>query len=129
MALTLEQAEKIVQGARRKAEEVGVNISVAVVDAGGHLVALSRMDGARLHTPDMARGKAFAAATLQRPSGELAQNAFYVAGPQVAGGLIVPLPGGVPIRQGEQVIGAVGVGGGAEHDVPCAEAGLAALQG
>lgn len=128
MALTLEQAEKMIEGARRKAEELGIAVSIAVVDAAGHLIALRRMDGARVTTPDMAQGKAFAAAIVQRPSAELMQMPFYSSGPEVAGGRIVPFPGGIPIREGDQIIGGIGVGGGTgEQDVQCAQAGLAQL--
>lgn len=129
MALTLEQAERIIAGARRKAEELGIAVSIAVVDAGGYPIAISRMDGARFVTPEMARGKAFAAAAFRRESAQLSQSPFFASGPQVAGGTIIALPGGIPIYEGDQVVGAVGVGGGTgEQDVECALAGLEQLK-
>lgn len=128
MALTLEQAERIVQGARRKAVELGVAITVAVVDDGGHLVALSRMDGARFITVDVALGKAFTAAAFQRESAQVGQNPFLAAGPELSGGRIVPLGGGLPVRLGNQVVGGVGASGAtADQDAECAKAGLAQL--
>lgn len=129
MPLTLEQAERIIKGAQEKARELGIAVSVAVVDAGGHLIALSRMDGARFLSPDITRGKAFTAAAFQRETAQLAQIPFFASGPQVAGGTIVALPGGIPIREGDEVVGAVGVGGGtSEQDVECAQAGIARLK-
>ncbi|MFQ5879623.1 MAG: heme-binding protein [Dehalococcoidia bacterium] len=126
MALTLEQAGKIIQGARGKAAELGITVTIAVVDAGGHLVALSRMDGARFPTTDIARGKAFTAAAFQRESAQMGQNPFFATGPELGGRRVVPLGGGIPIRQGDQVVGGVGVSGGtSDQDVECAQAGLA----
>lgn len=125
MALTLEKAERIIAGAFRKANELGIAISVAVVDANGHLVALRRMDGCRQISPEMALRKAFTAAAFQRDTEALRQVPFFASGPVVAGKMIVALPGGLPIREGEQVIGGVGAGGGTgEQDAECARAGL-----
>ncbi len=131
MALTLDQADSIIKGAREKASELGIKVSIAVVDSGGHIVAQGRMDGARIITIDMSRGKAFTAVAFQSETQALAerfgQNMFFGSGPDLSQGKIVPLPGGVPIRQGEEVVGAVGVGGGSgEQDVECAKAGLTA---
>jgi glc operon protein GlcG len=128
MALTLDQAETIVHGAIAKAKEIGIIISAVVVDAGGHPIAISRMDGARFLSADISRGKAFTAAAFQRDSGQLGGVPFFASGPQVGGGMIVALPGGVPIREGDVVVGAVGCGGGTgEQDVECSQAGIAAL--
>lgn len=132
MPLTLEQAVKIIQGAQQKATDLGVNVTIAVVDAGGHLVALHRMDGAAFPTAEIAPGKAFTAVSFKSESAQLMQRlgqvAFFASGPQLAGGRLTLLPGGIPIREGDQVIGAVGVAGATgEQDVECARAGLAAL--
>jgi cob(I)alamin adenosyltransferase len=129
MPITLDQADKIIKGARDKANELGIKVSIAVVDSGGHLIALSRMDGARFLTIDMSRGKAFTSVAFYGETEQLAQrmgqNMFFGSGPGIAQDKIVMLPGGIPIREGEQVIGAVGVGGGTgEQDVECAKAGL-----
>jgi uncharacterized protein GlcG (DUF336 family) len=107
-------------------------MSFAVVDAGGYLIALVRMDGAGLLTPSIAHSKAYTAAVFRRASAELGKMAetrpqFFArivnigSVPLVAGG------GGVPIRQGAEIVGAVGASGGTpEQDVECAQAGLTA---
>jgi uncharacterized protein GlcG (DUF336 family) len=128
VALTLDKAEMIVKGAIAKAKELGIIVSVVVVDAGGHPIAISRMDGARFLSADISRGKAFTAAAFQRESAQLSGSPFFASAPQVGGGMIVALPGGIPIREGDEVVGAVGVGGGTgEQDVECAQAGIAAM--
>ncbi len=71
MALSTETAEKILAGARAKASEMKVPMSFAVVDAGGYLIALVRMDGAGLLTPSIATSKAYTAALFRRASAEL----------------------------------------------------------
>ena len=71
MALTIDSAEKILAGARAKAREMQVPMSFAVVDAGGYLVALVRMDGAGLLTPSIAQSKAYTAALFRRTSAEM----------------------------------------------------------
>lgn len=131
MAITFDQAHRIIQGARQKAEELGVRVGIAVVDAGGHIIAQARTDGARIITIDMSRGKAFTAIAFEAETEQLAQrlgqSAFFGSGPDITAGKIVMLPGGIPIREGGQVVGAVGVGGASqEQDVECAKAGLAA---
>lgn len=132
MALTLEQVEKMIDAACQKAAAAGIRAGVAVVDAGGHLIAFKRMDGAGLVTVDMSIGKAFTAVafgfdTLMM-SQVMGQMTFFAAGPELAGGRIVPLGGGVPIRQGGDLAGAIGVGGGSpEQDDECAKAGITTL--
>ena len=82
----------------------------------------------RVLSADISRGKAFTAAAFQRDSGQLGGSPFFASGPQVGGGMIVALPGGVPIRDGDEVVGAIGCGGGTgEQDVECSQAGIAAL--
>jgi len=130
MALTIDSAEKILAGARAKAGEMKTPMSFAVVDAGGYLVALVRMDGAGLLTPSIAQSKAYTAALFRRTSAEMGQLAetrpqFFAsivnigAVPLVAGG------GGLPIRQNGEIVGAIGASGGTpEQDIECAQAGL-----
>ena len=131
MALSIEIAEKIIVGARAKASELKVPMTFAVVDAGGYLIALARMDGAGLLTPSIAQSKAYTAAVFRRTSAEMGKLAetrpqFFAsiahigAVPLIAGG------GGLPIRQGGEIIGGVGASGGTpDQDVECAQAGLA----
>lgn len=132
MPLSLDQSLKIIQGANQKATELGVRVTIAVVDAGGRLIALQRMDGAAFPTTEIAPGKAFTAASFGAESAQLAERMgqvpFFASGPQLAGGRMTLLPGGIPIREGNQVVGAVGVAGATgEQDVECARAGLAGL--
>jgi len=133
MPITLEEATRIVEKAHEKAEQLGVRVTAAVVDEGGHLIALGRMDGTPPISPKIAEGKAVAAALFLRDGASLLQMAqdrpvFYNAAERVAGAAIVPGPGSVLIHKGEQVVGAIGISGARpEQDLECAEAGLAAL--
>src|SRR5216683_1545979 len=73
MPLSLEDANQVVANAHVKAAEIGVNVTVAVVDEGGHLIALGRMDGAPPLSPQIAEAKAVGAAMLLRDGGSLLQ--------------------------------------------------------
>src|ERR671934_979204 len=103
MALTLDEANKIVAGAVAKAQEMNIKISVAVCDAGGRLVAFNRMDGAIWGSVYGSQGKAVASAGFARPSGELAERAGspIIQGIAAAeGGHMIPSQGAVPIIRG-----------------------------
>jgi uncharacterized protein GlcG (DUF336 family) len=131
MALTLVEANKVVQGAIDKAREMGIKISVAVCDAGGRLMAFNRMDGAIWASVYGSQGKAVASAGFGRASGELAERAGspIVQGIAAAeGGHMIPSQGAVPIVRQGAIEGACGVGGGtAQQDEDCARAGVAKL--
>lgn len=133
MPLNLRDAEKLIANAHAKAVALGVRVTVAVVDEGGHLVALGRMDGAMPLSPQIAEAKAVGAAMLLRDGGSLAQMAqdrpaFFHAVDRMARVPIIPGPGSVPITRDGAVLGAVGVSGARpEQDLECAEAGLAAI--
>ena len=131
MALTLDEANRIVEGAVAAATEMGIKINVAVVDAGGRLVAFNRMDGAIWGGAYGSQGKAVASAAFGRTSGELQERAGtpIISGILAAeGGHGIPSQGGVPIIRGGAVDGAVGVGGGtSQEDEDCASAGIAKL--
>lgn len=136
VALNLAGAEMILRAALQKASTEGFKMNIAVVDEGGHLIAFARMDGARPASANTALTKAVTAATFRQATGPLPpagepdillnlslQNA--AAG---SGGKITTLKGGVPIIVDDQVIGAVGVGGGSgEQDAEVATAGIQAL--
>lgn len=130
---TIEYAEaaRILKAAMAKAEVLGITVAVAVVDARGDLVAAGRMDGARWWWIQTCQGKAFAAAAYGLPSGELADRAnspVMQTVVQIHRGLLTPSKGAVPITRGDQIIGAVGVGGGtADQDEEVAREGAAAL--
>ena len=133
MSLTLVDAEKVIAAAQQKATGMGLNITVAVVDAGGHLVALQRMDAANPMSPMIALGKAVGAAMFRRDGAWLLSTAnerpaFWNAVKDMAGKAIVPGPGSLPITRAGAVVGAVGVSGAKpEEDLACAEAGIASL--
>ena len=131
MPLTLADANRIAQGALDKAKELNIKISVAVCDAGGRLVAFSRMDGAIWASVYGCQGKAVASVAFARPSGELAERAGspIVQGIAAAeGGHMIPSQGAVPIIRNGVAEGACGVGGGtAQQDEDGAGAGVAKL--
>jgi glc operon protein GlcG len=133
--LTLRGAETIVAGALASATELGVNINVAVVDEGGHLLAFARMDGARPASSYTAITKATTAATFRQPTGPISPggsqpdvllNLSIQNAAAASGGKVTTLLGGVPIVIDDQVVGAVGVGGAAsgEQDAEIAKAGI-----
>jgi glc operon protein GlcG len=134
--LNLGGAELILKEAQAKARTINVPVNIAVVDDGGHLIAFVRMDGARPASGYTAQTKAQAAATFRRPTGpvpsganpDLLLNFSLQSAAAVGGGRFTSLKGGIPIVMGEQVIGAVGVGGGTgEQDAEIAQAGIAGL--
>jgi uncharacterized protein GlcG (DUF336 family) len=131
MALTLVEANQVVQGAIDKAREMNIRISVAVCDAGGRLMAFNRMDNAIWASVYGCQGKAIASVAFGRASGELAERAGspIIQGIAAAeGGHMIPSQGAVPIVRNGVVVGACGVGGGtAQQDEDCARAGVAKL--
>ena len=132
MPLNLHEANELINRAHAKAAELGIRITVAVVDEGGLLVALARMDGAAPLTPQIAEAKAVGAAMLHRDGaslGELAKDrpGFFSVADRLVRVPIVPGLGSVLIKRDGKVLGAVGVSGGRpEQDLECAEAGISA---
>jgi uncharacterized protein GlcG (DUF336 family) len=131
MALTLAEANTVVEGALAAATEMGIKINVAVVDAGGRLLAFNRMDGAIWGGAYGSQGKAVASAAFGRSSGELQERAStpIISGILSAeGGHGIPSQGGLPIIRNGVIDGAVGVGGGSsQQDEDCSAAGIAKL--
>ena len=129
--VTSEAAAEMCAAAVAHAESIGVKINVAVVDAGGNLLAFRRMDGAFLHSVEIAQDKAYAAVSFGMPTG--AWHGVFKELPELRDGLVmrprfVTLAGGVPLMNGEQMIGGVGVSGASEQqDEACAEAAIAIL--
>jgi uncharacterized protein GlcG (DUF336 family) len=124
----------MMDAARDKAEEIGKPVSVAIVDAGGALMALERLNDAPSATVLVAEGKAVASAVMGRDSGRL--EAMAESLPSIINALMmrydgrfVPAQGGVVIRQGGEVLGAVGVSGAtSEEDEAIARAGAEAYE-
>ena len=131
--MNLQDAEKLIAAAQEKAASIGVKVTVAVVDEGAHLVALSRMDGANPMSPLIATGKAAGAALFRRDGAWLLSTAndrpaFWNAVKGMAGKDVVPGPGSLPVKRGDVVIGAIGVSGAAPNeDLACAEAAVSSL--
>ena len=130
MPVTLAEAQKAIAGAHARAAQLEIRVTVAVVDEGGLLVALGRMDGAIPLSPQVAEAKAVGAAMLHRDGASLAELAkdrpgFFAVADRLTRVPIVPGLGSVLIRREGRVVGAVGVSGGRpEQDLECAEAGI-----
>ena len=126
--LTLEAAKKIAVAAEAEARKNNWNVVIAVVDDGGHLVYLQRIDGTQTGSIDVAIGKARTSAAFKRPTkvfDELAKTRPSITSISPTA---VLLEGGVPVVVGGQVVGAVGVSGvTSQQDAQIAEAGIAAL--
>jgi uncharacterized protein GlcG (DUF336 family) len=128
--MTLERARKAISAAERKAAEIGQPMNIAVVDEGGNLVAFARMDGAWLGSIDIAMNKAFTSRAFDiatKDLGELSQPGKDFYGIHVSNhGRIMIFAGGVPLKEGNRVVGAIGVSGGSgKQDQSVAEAGAA----
>ena len=134
MSVTLAQASTIVDTALKKGRETHcAPLTVAVLDAGGHLVAFKREDKSGILRFDIAYGKAWGALGMGFGSRELAERAgknplFFGVLANVAQGRLVPVPGGVLIKDaGGAVLGAVGISGDvSDKDEVCAVAGIEA---
>lgn len=131
-SVMLEKAKKMIEAAEKKAIEIGVPMVIAVVDAGGNLVAQERMDNALLASVSIAFNKAYTAVALKMSTEQAAQ----VSQPgQSLYGLnttdncrMVIFGGGIPIWENGVLVGGIGVSGGSvEEDVSVAKAGLAAF--
>ncbi len=118
--ITALQARAVVDGAILKATTLGLNMDIAVVDAGGNLKAFLRMDGAWLGSIDIAVKKARTARLFDMPTGDiggLSQPGGPLYGIEHSNGGLVSFPGGVPLRASDgTVIGAVGVSGSSVED-------------
>ncbi len=130
--LSLGAANKAVQAALEACKKDGYRVSVSVVDRAGVLRVMGRADGAGPHTVDSSRKKAYTAASVRRPTSELADLITKVPTLQALrdmNGDILILGGGLPIEIGGEIIGGIGVGGapGAHLDDACAQVGLDAI--
>ncbi|MFO7921275.1 MAG: heme-binding protein [Nioella sp.] len=132
--ITLDQARTMVAAARATGRDMGLKpLSVAILDAGGHLLAFEREDGASPGRFEIARGKAYGAVMLGMPgSAQMARaedQAYFMAAMNgTFDGKVVPVPGGVLVRDaGGVILGAVGVTGDtSDNDAAVAVAGIEA---
>lgn len=130
--LTLRAATTLMKGAKAAARDLGVSISVAVVDSGGQLVAFERMDGADLVTIGLAQDKAWTALMNRMPTrdlGPLVQpGAAFYGYDSIGRGRTIVFAGGMPLERDGILLGGVGVSGGSvEQDQEIADAALAAF--
>jgi glc operon protein GlcG len=134
MPLTLDQTQMLIAAAHEHARGAGLEVTVAVVDEGGLLKALGRMDGAPPLSSQIAEAKAVGAAVWHRDGDQLAgvqdqRAAFFGQVSRLTRLPLIPADGSVLIREGDAILGAVGVSGAKpEEDRECAEAGLAAIR-
>ena len=129
MAITLAEANRMVQAAVAKADELSVKVSIAVCDAGGNLLAFNRMQGASAVSATVAQGKAAASAGFGRARGTLQADSPVIQSViATMGGRMLPAQGAVPVLKDGEVVGAIGGSGAtSQQDEECAQAGSAAL--
>ncbi|KAA9158707.1 heme-binding protein [Amycolatopsis acidicola] len=129
---TLEEAQQLIADARAQALALGKALSIAVVDYGGYLVALERMNGARPMTPSIALAKAYSAAVMQRPTAMLknwssSDPVFFSQVARMGHQPIVATLGGYTLKRDGEILGGVGVSGGSpEEDQAVCESVIAA---
>ncbi|MEE8351362.1 MAG: heme-binding protein [Rhodospirillales bacterium] len=132
--LSLDEAKKLINAAKRKADKIGVPMCISITDESGNLIAFERMDGAKVLSVSLSADKAFTAAISKRPTheyNELCQPGELVFGIHTSsGGRFTTVGGGYPVFAGKSVIGGIGLSGGAaEQDMECAQAALKAVKG
>jgi uncharacterized protein GlcG (DUF336 family) len=127
--LTAAGARSILDAALAEADRISVPECVAVVDAGGHLLAFGRSDGARIGSISIAHTKAVSAATRKRPTGEEGGgDPMLTVRLALAADRLTGIGGGFPIQVDGHVVGAIGVSSGTiDEDIVVARAGLAAI--
>lgn len=129
--LNAELSTAIIAGAEEEAEVLGVRVSIAVMDAGGHLLSFLRNSDAPWHTVDIAQDKAYTAVGFGMPTRMLGARIF--SAPEAVGQSLILRPrmlllgGGLPIHMDGVIVGGIGVSGATEdQDIACANAGLRA---
>lgn len=124
--LSLALAQTMANAAMAKCQSMGYKISVSVLDRGGLALVMLRDEGASLHTPESSDRKAYTARTFRQPSAAIVKR--IMDEPAVAGfkeyTRVIALQGGLPIKVGNDVIGAIGVSGSPGKDDVCAQAGI-----
>ncbi|MGI4861222.1 MAG: GlcG/HbpS family heme-binding protein [Janthinobacterium lividum] len=130
--VSLDEAQRLIAQGIQKAAEIGSPSNIAVVDAGGNLVAHARMDNAQIGSIDHSINKAFTSVACRSATGERGKDAqpgaqFYGIAGSIGGRAIV-FAGGLPLKAHEQIVGGIGVSGGTgEQDQSVAEAIVAAF--
>src|SRR5579875_2609068 len=131
MSLTLADARTALDAAEAKDAELGLKVSIAVVDPHGDLVGAARLDGASYFTPEIARGKAMVSAMFRQPSEAVAERGPTPIGQRLNvlhNGALIFHQGAVPVTKGDAVVGAIGVSGALpQQDQEIAQAGASAV--
>ena len=126
--LTLAEAQQVIAGAQAKMDEIGVKLTVSIVDGRGDLIALARVDGASWRTPYISQGKAVASATWGLSSADMAARWNEPIMPgfmALQGGRFIPSQGALPIYKDGDLVGAAGGSGGTpQEDEDCVRAGI-----
>jgi uncharacterized protein GlcG (DUF336 family) len=130
--ITLADARRVIAAAEKKAQEIGQPMNIAVVDQGGNLVAHVRMDNAWIGSVDISINKAWTSRAFDIATKDLATHSQ--SGEQFFGihasnhGRVMIFAGGIPLKRGDSVVGAIGVSGGSgKQDQTVAEAGAQAF--
>jgi glc operon protein GlcG len=137
LKLNWEGTNRILQAAVQKAQAMGIPMSIAVVDEGGHLLGFVRTDDGKIHNIRIAQVKARAAASNRMPTGKISSSGqpvddhMAIALPLAAGtDMYLTFKGGLPITIEGHCVGGVGVSGGTgDQDAEVAKAGIDALHG
>ena len=133
MVMNLDMAKKMIRAAIKRAEEMNRLCSVAIVDDRGFLVALHRMDNAPIPTVDIARDKAWTAAAFRMPTSDIvkfgdASSPGFGFNTQNWNDRLTTISGGLPIKDGDNVVGGIGVSGGTpEEDIAVCQSALATV--
>ncbi len=127
--LSAADAHILIDGAKAKAQEIGVPMCIAVVDESGNLIAFERMDGGKITSVTIAQDKAFTAAAARKATHEY--NAACVPGNlafgihTALGGRLMVVGGGLPVSVDGTVVGGIGLSSGTpQQDMECAQAGI-----
>ncbi len=124
--ISFAMADAAAHAALAACEGMGFKVSAAVVDRGGAVIVLLRGDGSGLHTAGGAERKAYTARTFSVPSADFVKR--MKDRPDTAGSVhydrVLALPGGLPIKAGNEVVGAIGVSGSPGKDDDCSQAGI-----
>jgi uncharacterized protein GlcG (DUF336 family) len=121
MTLPYQDARDLVDATRAHALDLGKALSIAVVDYGGFVVLIERMDGARPMTPDIALAKAYSAAVMQRPT-EMLENwrnsdpVFFTQVGRMGQHPIVATKGGYTLKRDGAIVGGLGISGGSPDE-------------
>jgi len=127
--LSIEDAHLLIEGARAKANEIGVPQCIAITDESGNLIAFERMNGGKISSSTVAQDKAFTAGAARKSTEDY--NKVCIPGSLAfgihteVGGRLSTVGGGIPVFDGDDCVGSIGVSSGTpQQDIDCAQAGI-----